>query len=100
MAGFEVFNKDDMTCFRVTVQPRASRNEVAGVLDDSLRVRLTSPALENRANRQLVNFLAEILELPRSRVSIVSGQRSRRKTIAVTGISAAVLYHRLAQYLV
>ncbi len=79
----------------VRVQPRSSRNEVSGLFEGVLRVRLTAPAVENRANEALVRFLAEALDLPRARVEIVSGDRGRNKIVRVHGIAPRELYARL-----
>ena len=100
MAAFQVFKKADSICFRVHVQPRAARNETVGLHGDAIKVRLTSPAVENRANRHLVDFFSRLLKIPKQDISIVSGQKTRQKTIAVKGISARVLQDLLTPYLV
>jgi uncharacterized protein (TIGR00251 family) len=86
--------------FKIHLQPRASADEIVGVQGDSLKVRLTSPALENRANRHLLEFLSEILDCPRSMIEISVGSRSKHKTVAVSGLSAQQILHRIAQHLV
>ena len=68
---------------RVHVQPGAKRDELAGLFDESLKIRLTAPAVDNKANGALVNFLASLLGLKRSQVSLASGQTSRSKTLRV-----------------
>jgi uncharacterized protein len=72
--------------FNVHVQPRASRNEVCGIKGDELRLRLTSPPVEDAANKSCIEFLARLLGVAKSRVSITAGAKSRHKTIRVTGI--------------
>jgi uncharacterized protein len=79
----------------VKVLPRASKEEVAGLSEDAVRIRLTAPALENRANEALVRFLAAALGVPRARVGIVAGGRGRRKLVRVEGLSREELYRRL-----
>ncbi len=79
----------------VRVQPRASRDGVAGLSEGVLRVRLTAPPLENRANEALVRFLAGVLDVPRASVEIVAGDRGRNKIVRVRGITPAELYGRL-----
>jgi len=73
--------------FLVQVSPRARRNAIEGVTEGALRVRLAAPPLEGRANDALCRFLAECLNIPRSAVRIVRGERSRRKRVEVRGIS-------------
>ena len=100
MTTLHLFTQRGQLCLQIHLQPRASRDEIAGLHGEALKVRLTSPPLENRANRHLVEFLAGILDLPKSQVKIVAGQRSRAKTVAFSGISESELAHRLGQYLV
>jgi uncharacterized protein (TIGR00251 family) len=75
--------------FAVRVQPRASKNEVAGLMDGALKIRLQAPAVEGRANNALCEFLAEILKRPKSAVRILAGDRSRTKRVEVFGVTAA-----------
>lgn len=82
----EISSRDGAVNFRVRIQPRASRNEIAGVIAGALKVRLQAPALENRANEALCEFLAELLKTPKSAVRILSGDRSRIKRIEIRGI--------------
>jgi|SRR5579883_3089643 uncharacterized protein (TIGR00251 family) len=73
--------------FPVRVQPRASKDELAGVMDGALKVRLRAPALENRANEALVEFLSDLLKTPKSAVRIQSGERGRNKRIEIRGVT-------------
>jgi uncharacterized protein len=73
--------------FMVRVQPRASRDEVAGAMGGAMKVRLRAPALENRANDALVELLAVLLGTPRSAVRILRGHRNRTKRIEVRGVT-------------
>ena len=71
----------------VCVQPRASKDEIAGALEGALKVRLCAPALENRANEALVEFLADLLKTAKSAVRIQSGEHSRTKRVEIRGVS-------------
>ena len=73
--------------FAVHVQPRASRNEVSGVVEGAMKIRLRAPALENRANEALCEFLAGLLKRPKSAVRILSGEHSRTKRVAIDGVT-------------
>jgi uncharacterized protein (TIGR00251 family) len=73
--------------FQVRVQPRASKDEIAGVINGALKIRLQAPAVENRANEALVEFLAHLLKTPKSAVRILGGDRSRRKRIEIRGVT-------------
>src|SRR3981189_529252 len=83
----ETQDRDGAVVFSVRVQPRASKDEVAGEMGGALKVRLRAPAVEDRANEALVEFLAELLKTSRSAVSILSGERSRVKRIEIHGVS-------------
>ena len=71
----------------VRVQPRASKDEIAGVMSGALKVRLRAPALEDRANEALCEFLAELLKTPKAAVRILSGHHSRSKRVEVRGVT-------------
>jgi uncharacterized protein len=72
---------------QVRVQPRASKDEIAGVIDGALKVRLQAPALEDRANIALCEFLAQLLGTPKSAVRILIGDRSRIKRVEIRGVT-------------
>jgi len=71
------------------VQPRASRTELAGRHGDALKVRLVAPPVEGAANAALVRYLAEVLDVPRASIKLLSGHSGRRKLVQVTGITTA-----------
>ena len=81
--------------FQVRVIPGASKNEVAGIQDGALKVRLTAPPVEGKANRACVEFLAGLLGVRRSALTITSGEKSRKKTVSVTGLARGELEERL-----
>jgi uncharacterized protein (TIGR00251 family) len=81
--------------FQVRVIPGASKNEVAGIQDGALKVKLTAPPVEGKANRACVEFLAGLLGVRRSALAITSGEKSRKKTVSVTGLVRGELEERL-----
>src|SRR5882762_5812717 len=92
----ETHDKDGAVVFSVRVQPRASKDEVACEMGGALKVRLRAPAMEDRANEALVEFLAELLKTSRSAVSILSGERSRVKRIEIRGVTRQQVLSLLA----
>ena len=74
--------------FAVKVHPRARKNAITGELGDALKVSLTAPPIDGRANKVCIEFFANLLKVPRSSVTIASGQSSRSKVIRVAGLSA------------
>ena len=83
--------------FQVRVQPRASRDEIAGVINGALKIRLQAPAVDNRANEALVEFLARLLKTPKSAVRILAGDRSRQKRIEIRGVTKQQVLGLLVQ---
>ena len=79
----------------VRLTPRASRKAILGVGGGALRISVQAPPLQDRANRALVEFLAERLELPRRAVTLVSGLRGRMKRVRVEGITEDEVRKRL-----
>lgn len=93
--GLSLTPTADGVVVAVVVQPRASKAGVTGIQDGALRVRVTAPPVDGAANDAVVKLLAEVLRVPRSSVSIVSGQSSRRKRAKVGGIDAETVRGRL-----
>ena len=85
--------------FKVHVQPGASRNQIVGLHSDALKLKLTAQPLEGRANKACIEFLAEVLNVPKSSLEIVTGQSSRLKRIRITcpPAQSARLRKRLAE---
>jgi uncharacterized protein (TIGR00251 family) len=89
--------RDGAVTMLVRVQPRASKDEIAGVVDGALKVRLQAPALEDRANAALCEYLARLLKTPKSAVRILSGDRSRIKRVEVRGVTEQQVLGLLTQ---
>ncbi|HYL86888.1 MAG TPA: DUF167 domain-containing protein [Candidatus Angelobacter sp.] len=83
----EIQESNGAVILPVRVQPRASKDEIAGEMGGALKVRLRAPALEDRANEALLEFLAQLLKTPKSAVRILSGDRSRTKRIEIRGVT-------------
>ncbi len=81
--------------FKVQLQPRASRNQIVGLQGDALKVKLTAPPVDGKANKALLKFLAKKLGVSKSRLQIIAGHTSREKQIEVQGIKEAGLLNRL-----
>jgi uncharacterized protein (TIGR00251 family) len=82
--------------FAIRVQPRAKKNAIAGEVGDALKLALTAPPVDGRANEACIEFLANLLKVPRSSVTIASGGTGRNKVIRVAGMSADEVRTRLA----
>jgi len=88
----QVQERNATAVFNVRVQPRASRNAVDGEWQGALKVRLTAPPVDDRANEELRAFLAQLLKIPKSAVRILAGERSRLKRIEVRGVTARQIH--------
>ena len=93
----EVQEREGAVTFSMRVQPRASKDEIAGEMGGALKVRLRALAVEDRANEALVEFLAQLLKRPRSAVRILSGERSRTKRIKIHGVTRQQILALLVQ---
>ena len=89
MASWYRREADGALVLRVHAQPGAKRTEIAGLHGDAIKIRVAAPALEDRANEALVEFLAEALGVARRDVTLVSGARAREKRFAIRGARTA-----------
>ncbi|HEY4934306.1 MAG TPA: DUF167 domain-containing protein [Terriglobales bacterium] len=81
--------------FQVKVHPRARKNAITGVVGEALKLALTAPPVEGRANEACIEYFAEFLNVARSSVTIAAGESSRQKLIRVAGLSAAQVEAKL-----
>jgi uncharacterized protein len=85
------------TTIEIYVQPKASKNELAGIHEGSLKVRLTAPPVEGEANKECLRFLAKLFEVPKSHMAILKGHKSRRKTVLIRDVAPDVLQNILKE---
>lgn len=71
----------------VLVQPKSSRDEIVGTHDDRLKIKLTAPPVDGKANAALITFLAKKLNIAKSQITIVRGETGRRKTLFIQAVS-------------
>ncbi len=87
MAKKHEFSKSD-TIIRIRVIPRAKKSEISQVLaDGTIKIRLTAPPVEGKANQALVRFLADVFDISPSNVEIISGVKGRKKIVLIEGIN-------------
>jgi uncharacterized protein (TIGR00251 family) len=79
------------TIISVRVVPRAGRSQIDGIIEDSLRVRLTAAPVDGAANAALIDLLARRFDIPKSRVEIVSGERGKRKRVLLRGVDSSTV---------
>ena len=86
-----ITEKDGALSFTVRVLPRANRDEIAGEWQGGLKIRLTTPPVDDRANEALRRLLAARLKVPLSAVRIAAGERSRTKRVEIRRVTAAMI---------
>lgn len=97
---FKLHHGQRGSALAVRVTPRASRNEIAEILDDgTIRVRLAAPPADNEANTALIDFLSEILGVPRSKLDIVAGNAGRDKLVSVVDMDVETAHQRILAHL-
>ena len=74
--------------FALRVQPRSSRNAIAGIIGDAVKLAITAPPVDGKANQAVIDFLAKLFSVPKSSITILSGETGRNKLIAVRGLTA------------
>ncbi|MDH5643390.1 MAG: DUF167 family protein [Gemmatimonadota bacterium] len=79
----------------IHVQPRASKTEVVGLHGEAVKIRIKSPPVDGAANAELERFVASVIDVPKSSVTVVAGATSRKKRISVTGVSASIVKETL-----
>ena len=83
------------TTFAVKVHPRAKKNAITGEVGDALKLALSAPPVDGKANEACIDFFAKLLKVPRSSVTIAAGHTSRNKVIRVAGVMAEDVRQRL-----
>ena len=92
---FKVNTCENGIQFSAVIQPRSSQNEISGIYNNSLKIRLTSPPVDGAANKTCVKFLAKWLRVSPSRVRIVTGLSSKNKIIEINGVDESAFRDKL-----
>ncbi len=80
--------KDGSVVLRIYVQPKASKSRIIGLYDGLLKIGVASPPVDGKANREVVKLLAKCLRIPKNSIVFKSGLHSRRKVLAVAGLTS------------
>ena len=81
--------KDGCVFVNIYVQPRASKNGFVGIHGEALKIRITAPPVDGKANSMIIAVLAKLFHIPKSDISLSSGQQNRNKRFCITGLSLA-----------
>jgi uncharacterized protein (TIGR00251 family) len=93
----QIREKGNAVCFTIRVIPRASRSELAGFQNEALKLRITSPPVDGKANDECIRVISDFLRIKKGQVTIVGGHASRTKTIAVEGLTPKEVGARLSE---
>lgn len=85
MTSIESVVKMERILFKVYLQPKSSKNEIVGPYRDGIKIRITAPPIEGKANQALIRLLAKEFSVTPSQVQIIKGHRSREKTLSISG---------------
>jgi len=97
---FKLHDGKKGSALAVRVTPRASRNEIVEMLEDgTIKVRIAAPPADDEANEALIEFMADILGVPKSRLDIVAGMSGRDKLISVTDMDVETAHQRIVAYM-
>ena len=97
---FKLHDGKKGSALAIRVTPRASRNEIVELLDDgTIKVRIAAPPVDDEANSALIEFLADILGVPKSRLDIVAGASGRDKLISVVDMDVETAHQRIVAHL-
>jgi len=94
MNRFAMHETDKGVTFAVKVHPRAKKNAITGEIGEAVKVSLTAPPVDDRANQACIEFFAKLLKVPRSSVTIASGLSSRNKVIRIAGVTGQYVRDR------
>ncbi|MFQ5559278.1 MAG: DUF167 domain-containing protein [Nitrospinota bacterium] len=89
--GIAIEEQDGAVCIKLRIQPRASKNEITGPYGDALKIKITSPPVDGRANDTCLRFLAGELGVRAGDMTILSGLKGRSKRLKITGLDRAGL---------
>ena len=87
---------DGCPCLTVHVQPRASRTGLCGMYGDALKLAITAPPVEGKANKEVIAFLADLLKIPKRDITIISGAQSRTKRCRIGSLAEGEVRERIA----
>ena len=90
---------DNTTMLYVQISPNAGKNALEGFRGDILRIKVAAPPVEGKANKELVAYLSDILDISKGSVRIVKGHTQRNKVIAIDGLTSAQMMQKLLSLL-
>ncbi len=98
--NFDLHDGKTGAAITVRVTPRTAKNEIHDILDDgTVKIRLTAPPVEGKANKELIKFLSSVLDVPPSSIEILAGQTSHDKLVSIANIRSEEVQLRILKHL-
>ena len=98
--AFHLHNGKTGAALAIKVQPKASKDEIAGILDDgTIKIRLTAPPADGKANKALIKFLSKLIGVPASKIDIVAGEKGRKKLVSILDKDAKFVHKKIVENL-
>lgn len=88
-------DKETQAKIAVQISPGASKNEISGMVDDVLRIRIAAPPVKGKANKELVDYLSHLLDIRKDMIIIIKGHTSKNKLISIDGLSKISVLEKL-----
>ena len=92
-----VTETEEGVTFAIRVLPRSSKCELAGIQGDALKIRITAPPLDGRANEECIRFLASLFNVKKVRIAIEAGHKSKNKRVSIAGLTSADVHAALPE---
>lgn len=100
MRKYQFHDGENGAAIAIRVIPRAKKNKISEILSDgTIKIRITAPPVDRKANTALIRFLSDILDIPKSRIDIVAGEKSRNKLVSIYGLNPTIVNKRIEQYI-
>ena len=98
--GLQFKDRRAGSAIRVRISPRASKNEISEILEEGIvKIRLNASPVEGQANKALIKFLSSVLDVPQSKIEIISGQKNRDKLVTIDGLPPETVTERIKAHL-
>ena len=93
-----IFEKQDGIMMKVHITPCSKKDEITGLHDDALNIKLSAPAVDGKANISLISFLSESFSIKKRNIKIITGEKSRTKMIKIIGADLIFIKNHLTNY--
>lgn len=97
--SYLIVKNDQEVVLNLYIQPKSSRDRIAGLHDGAIKMNITAPPVDGKANSRVIAFLARLLKVPKSAITITSGHQSRKKKVTISGFEPDYIRQGLGAFL-